>query len=155
RALVPRIRAACLLVVAVSWLWAILRIVTFMVSMLGSAGGDGNKPSVTGFTKTYGPWILVATVFVPLLVAALANWLKTRPSNLLTTPDPVHGVSRSAADHLYSALVDPLAELAARLRWGVLIIVGFILTYAICYNIWASFAYPFYLDYLKYSKEEV
>ena len=58
-------------------------------------------------------------------------------------------------NHLYSALVDPLAELAGRLGWGVLSVIGFILTYAICYNIWASFAYPFYLQELAYTKEEV
>jgi PAT family beta-lactamase induction signal transducer AmpG len=58
-------------------------------------------------------------------------------------------------NHLYSALVDPLAELSARMGWGVLAAIGFILTYAICYNIWASFAYPFYLDYMHYSKDEV
>jgi PAT family beta-lactamase induction signal transducer AmpG len=39
--------------------------------------------------------------------------------------------------------------------WGVLAPIGFILTYAICYNIWASFAYPFYLDYMHYTKDEV
>ena len=40
-------------------------------------------------------------------------------------------------------------------RWGVLIIIGFILTYALCYNIWSSFAFPFYLDYLHYTKDQV
>jgi MFS transporter, PAT family, beta-lactamase induction signal transducer AmpG len=49
----------------------------------------------------------------------------------------------------------PLAELSERLRWGVLIIIGFILTYALCYNIWSSFAFPFYLDYLHYTKDQV
>src|SRR5204863_3049909 len=42
-----------------------------------------------------------------------------------------------------------------RLGWGVLIIIGFILTYALCYNIWSSFAFPFYLDYLHYTKDQV
>jgi PAT family beta-lactamase induction signal transducer AmpG len=48
-----------------------------------------------------------------------------------------------------------LVDLTARLRWGVLIVIGLILTYALCYNIWASFAYPFYLDFMHYSKDEV
>jgi PAT family beta-lactamase induction signal transducer AmpG len=56
---------------------------------------------------------------------------------------------------MYGALVSPLAELSSRLGWGVLIVMGFILTYALCYNIWSSFAFPFYLDFLKYSKDEV
>jgi PAT family beta-lactamase induction signal transducer AmpG len=58
-------------------------------------------------------------------------------------------------NHVYGALVSPLAELSERLRWGVLIIIGFILTYALCYNIWSSFAFPFYLDYLHYTKDQV
>jgi PAT family beta-lactamase induction signal transducer AmpG len=37
----------------------------------------------------------------------------------------------------------------------VVIVVGLILTYALCYNVWTSFAFPFYLDYLHYSKDEV
>ena len=37
----------------------------------------------------------------------------------------------------------------------MLIIIGFILTYALCYNIWSSFAFPFYLDFLHYTKDEV
>jgi PAT family beta-lactamase induction signal transducer AmpG len=52
-------------------------------------------------------------------------------------------------------LVAPLGELSARLGWGVLIVIGFILTYTLCYNIWSSFAFPFYLDFLHYSKDEV
>jgi PAT family beta-lactamase induction signal transducer AmpG len=52
-------------------------------------------------------------------------------------------------------LVAPLGELSARLGWGVLIVIGMILTYTLCYNIWSSFAFPFYLDFLHYSKDEV
>jgi len=58
-------------------------------------------------------------------------------------------------NHLYVALVVPLSELAGRLGWGVLIVLGLILTYTLCYNIWSSFAFPFYLDFLHYSKDEV
>jgi MFS transporter, PAT family, beta-lactamase induction signal transducer AmpG len=52
-------------------------------------------------------------------------------------------------------LVAPLAGLIGRLGWAVLVVIGFILTYTLCYNIWASFAFPFYLDYLHYTKDEV
>ena len=43
----------------------------------------------------------------------------------------------------------------ARLGWGVLVVIGMILTYTLCYNVWSSFAFPFYLDFLHYSKDEV
>ncbi|MFM9935303.1 MAG: hypothetical protein ACKVOL_03790, partial [Novosphingobium sp.] len=62
---------------------------------------------------------------------------------------------RTAANHLYVALISPLAELTQRLGWGVLIVIGMILTYTLCYNVWSSFAFPFYLEHLKYTKDEV
>lgn len=154
-ALRPRVRAICLGFVCFSWFWAIWRVVSFAVIMLSPGTAGVSAPSVAEFTRDWGPWILVATVFFPLAVAALSNWLRTRPAQVLAAPDLTHSPVRVVADHLYSALVDPLAELAGRLRIGALIVLGFILTYAICYNIWASFAYPFYLDELKYTKEEV
>jgi PAT family beta-lactamase induction signal transducer AmpG len=154
-ALKPRVRAALLAIVGASWLWAILRLITFAVSMLTPADPGAKPPSVGDFTKTWGVLIIVATVFVPLTVAAVANLLAKRPERVLAAPDTTVGAGRTVMNHLYSALVDPLAELCRRMGWGVLAAIGFILTYAICYNIWASFAYPFYLDYLHYTKDEV
>jgi MFS transporter, PAT family, beta-lactamase induction signal transducer AmpG len=154
-ALKPRLRALLLVIVGVSWLWAIVRLVTFAVSMLAPATPGATPPSIADFTKTWGVLIIIATVFVPLAVAAVANRLARSPDSVLAQSDPAHGPGRTAMNHLYSALVDPLAELSARMGWGVLAAIGFILTYAICYNIWASFAYPFYLDYMHYTKDEV
>ena len=153
-ALSPAARGLAIAIVGVSWTWAIVSVIRFMVSMLSTPAGT-TPPSVADFTKSYGPWIIVATVFVPLIVAATTNWMKANGRGVLTAPDPATGTGRTVANHLYSALVAPLAELSGRLGWGVLIIIGFILTYALCYNIWASFAYPFYLDFMHYSKDEV
>jgi PAT family beta-lactamase induction signal transducer AmpG len=154
-ALKPPVRAALLAIVGASWLWAIVRLVTFAVAMLAPAKPGSTPPSVADFTKTWGVLIIAATVFVPLAIAALANLLGKRPERVLTAPDETVGAGRTVMNHLYSALVDPLADLCRRMGWGVLAAIGFILTYAICYNIWASFAYPFYLDYLHYTKDEV
>jgi PAT family beta-lactamase induction signal transducer AmpG len=154
-ALKPGIRAALLAVVGASWLWAILRLVTFAASMLTPVAPGAPAPSVGDFTKTWGVLIIVATVFVPLAVAAVANRLAGSPDSVLAELDPAHGAGRTIMNHLYSALIDPLADLSRRMGWGVLAAIGFILTYAICYNIWASFAYPFYLDYMHYTKDEV
>jgi PAT family beta-lactamase induction signal transducer AmpG len=123
--------------------------------MLVPADPNAPHPSVSDFTKTYGPWIIFATVIVPLIVAALLNWLKDRKRYVLTAEDNTHTTARNAINHLYVSLVAPLGELAGRLGWGVLIVIGLILTYALCYNIWSSFAFPFYLDFLHYSKDEV
>jgi len=153
-ALEPTARAIALAIVGVAWAWAIFSIGHFMVSMLTTAPGE-KQPSVADFTKLYGPWIILATVIVPLMVAATINWLRSRHRYVLTAPDARHTSARTALNHLYVALVAPLGELAARLGWGVLIVIGLILTYTLCYNIWSSFAFPFYLDFLHYSKDEV
>ena len=154
-ALAPRWRAVALAVVGLSWAWAIFTILHFMVGMLAPLGPDQKPPSVADFTKHYGPWIIAATVIVPLIVSAVTNWLKRHGDGVLTETDTRVSGLRTAANHLYIALVSPLAELTARIGWGVLIVIGMILTYTLCYNIWSSFAFPFYLDYLKYTKDEV
>jgi len=148
-------RGVALAVVGIAWAWAIVTILAFMARMLGGTAPGETPPSVGDFLKLYGPLIVLATVLVPLGVGAMVNWYKARGRHLQATAAPAHGTGRAIADHLYGALVAPVADLAERLRWGVLIVIGLILTYALCYNIWASFAYPFYLDFMHYSKEEV
>ena len=151
----PGVRAIALLVVGASWVWAIVTIAAFMVSMLSVTPAGGTPRSAGDFLKLYGPLIVIATVLVPLLVGAVLNGMKARSRHVQTAPDPTRSTARTVANHLYGALVAPVADLAERLRWGVLIVIGLILTYALCYNIWASFAYPFYLDFMHYSKDEV
>ena len=153
--LAPRARWLALAVVGVSWTWAIFTIIHFMVGMLTPLGPGEKHPSVSDFTREYGPWIVFATVAVPLIVAATTNWLRGHGKSVLHAPDLHVSPLRTAGNHLYVALVSPLAELSARLGWGVLIVIGMILTYTLCYNIWGSFAFPFYLDFLHYSKDEV
>ena len=151
----PRARMVALGIVGIGWLWAILSIGHFMVLMLGEATPGQPRPSVGDFTKSTGPWIIFATVIVPLIVSAVVNWLARHHRYVLTEPDTRRSAGRTAMNHLYVALVVPLSELAGRLGWGVLIVLGLILTYTLCYNIWSSFAFPFYLDFLHYSKDEV
>ena len=154
-ALAPGYRALALGIVGIGWAWAIVTIVHFMVGMLAPLGPGEKHPPVSEFMKLNGPAIVFATVAIPLIVAAMTNWLVKRGNAVLTAPDLRVSPMRTAYNHLYVALISPLAELSARLGWGVLIVIGMILTYTLCYNIWGSFAFPFYLDYLKYSKDEV
>ena len=153
-ALDPRARSIALAIVGLGWAWAIFTIGHFMVSMLTTAPGQ-KQPSVADFTKYYGPWIIFATIIIPLIVAAVTNWLHSRHRYVLTKQETRHSPTRTALNHLYVSLVAPLGELSARLGWGVLIVIGLILTYTLCYNIWSSFAFPFYLDFMHYSKDEV
>jgi len=149
------VRLGALIVVVVCWLWAVITLGTFMATMLAAQQAGTKSPSVADFTTEFGPWIIVATVFVPLIIAAGVNWLKAHGKGVQQEGHPHVTGGRAVMNHVYGALVSPLAELSERLRWGVLIIIGFILTYALCYNIWSSFAFPFYLDYLHYTKDQV
>jgi PAT family beta-lactamase induction signal transducer AmpG len=146
-----RVRWIAMAVVVLGWGWAIVEIGHFMATMLTPVAPGGVKPSVAGFMKVMGPWIIGVTVLLPLAVAALIN----RTRDPVAAPSAARPAGGTVVDHLYTALISPLTELTARLGWGVLGVIGLILTYTLCYNVWASFAYPFYLDYLHYSKDEV
>jgi len=147
----PPLRLGALIVVGSCWAWALAAIGGFMISVLGETPAGATPPSAADFLKTTGPWIIAATVLAPLIVAAAVNWLVAQGRHVTDTGTPVHG----AVDHLYGALIAPLAELVGRLGWGVLIVFGMILSYSMVFNIWAAFAFPFYLDHLHYSKDEV
>ncbi|MEY4502455.1 MAG: hypothetical protein RIS52_2345, partial [Pseudomonadota bacterium] len=151
----PRVRGFALSIVGISWLWAISSIARFMTSVLGQQMPGVKPPVASDFMKYTGPWIVVATVLIPLIVAATMNWMKARGHNVQAQADTTISPVRTVMNHLYGALVAPLAELAGRLGWGVLIIFGMILTYSMVFNIWGSFAFPFYLDYLHYTKDQV
>jgi len=58
-------------------------------------------------------------------------------------------------DHLYRALVLPLVEFVGRMGWSLVLILALVLTYRICDAVWGTFAYPFYLSELAYTKEDV
>jgi len=156
-AIEPRLRAIGLGIVGLGWLWAIWTVGSFMVNMLGGAVDPvtGKPPAVGDFTKLYGPWIVAATVILPAIVAATFNWLKARKGYILTADEPATSGGARAADHAYSALILPLGELVRRIGWGVIIVLGLILSYRITDNIWGSFAFPFYLTELKYTGDEV
>ncbi|GAA4027395.1 MFS transporter [Sphingomonas rosea] len=156
-AIAPKLRNIGLAVVGLGWAWAIWTVGAFMVHMLG---GDldpvtGKPPSVGDFTRDYGPLIVAATVLIPAIVAAIFNGLAARPGYVLEADAPAQTGVQRAADHAYSALILPLAELVRRLGWGVIVVLGLILSYRITDNIWGSFAFPFYLQELKYTGDEV
>jgi PAT family beta-lactamase induction signal transducer AmpG len=154
-AIEPKWRVIGLAIVGMGWLWAIWTVGAFMVRVLTASPNDPNPPVVGDFTKTMGPLIVAATVILPAIIAAVFNWMKERGEHILKHDLAVPDASGRAADHAYSALILPLAELVGRIGWGVIIVLGLILTYRITDNIWGSFAFPFYLQELKYTGDEV
>ena len=151
----PRLRALGLAVVGIGWTWAILTVAFFMVRILNVDPADPSPPKASEFTASMGPWIIAATVALPALVATWFNWLQAQGTRVLTADSPTRSAWSRAADHSYAALILPLADLVARLRWGVIIVLGIILTYRLTDSIWGPFAFPFYLTELGYSADEV
>jgi PAT family beta-lactamase induction signal transducer AmpG len=45
--------------------------------------------------------------------------------------------------------------MVGRLRWAAIVALGLILSYRLCDSIWGPFAFPFYLEELKYTNDEV
>ena len=154
-AIEPRLRMIGLAIVGAGWLWAIWTVAAFMARVLTVSPDDPNPPVVGDFTKQMGPLIVGATVILPAIVAAVFNWLKDRRGYVLTADDQAPDAGGRAADHAYSALILPLGELVRRIGWGVIIVLGLILSYRITDLIWGSFAFPFYLQELKYTGDEV
>jgi PAT family beta-lactamase induction signal transducer AmpG len=152
----PKLRAFGLALVGLGWAWAIAAVAWFMIRMLSVEPGDPNPPpKASEFTQSTGPWIIAATVVLPALVATYFNWLRKHGRHVLTHAVPSTSGLQRAADHAYSALLLPLADLIGRLRWGVIIALGIILTYRLTDSIWGPFAFPFYLTELQYSADEV
>lgn len=152
-------RRAALGLIGAAWAWSLYTVVAFMVRSLGAAPGE--RPDATAFIKLYGPLVVIATVIVPAIVAALLNAVATRNGDAPATRATAAraavrpGAARAVVAHAYRALVLPLAELVGRLRWAAVLVLGIILTYRLTDAIWGPFALPFYLQALHYTNDEV
>ncbi|WP_231621679.1 AmpG family muropeptide MFS transporter [Sphingomonas sp. 37zxx] len=147
----PRERAIALGIVALCWSWAIITLGSFMVTALRPPV-PGETPASAGvFTQTMGPWIILATVILPALIAGWTN----RLPHIDGADQQRQGALQTTANHCYRALILPLAEIVQRLRWGAFLVLALILLYRISDSIWAPFAFPFYLEYLQYTNDEV
>lgn len=144
-------RGIVLAIVAVCWGWAIFMLGSFMVAALTPPALGATAPSAGVFTQTWGPWIIVATVILPALIAGWTNRLPRHDGGAEAAP----GAAQAFANHSYRALILPLAEIVDRLRWGAFLVLALILLYRIADSIWAPFAFPFYLGELQYSNDEV
>jgi len=152
-ALTPAVRRTALAIVGVLWGWALVTVIVFMVRSLGAAPED--RPNPTEFIQLYGPLIVVATVIVPSIIAAvLDHWQRTGRH---VNPAAITAASRldRAIDHGYGALILPLSELVGRLKWAAILVLALILSYRFTDAVWGTFAYPFYLGELAYTNDEV
>ena len=144
-----RVRLIALIAVGLLWGWALFTVLAFMVESLGAAPGE--RPDATAFTKFYGPLIVLATVVVPAILAAVLDLWRRHGRYLAEAGEPRGG----AVDHVYRALVEPLAELTGRLGWAAILVLAIVLSYRLTDSIWGPFALPFYLQELNYTNDEV
>ncbi|MEL7218563.1 MAG: MFS transporter, partial [Pseudomonadota bacterium] len=151
--LAPAIRNRALAAVGLLWALAIGTVLAFMIMSMTYAPED--RPNPTEFTKNFGPWIIVATIILPALIAGWLAAQKRDGNHLLTTDAPPASGGAYALDHLYRALVLPLVEFVGRMGWSLVLILAVVLTYRICDAIWGTFAYPFYLGELQYTNDDV
>lgn len=149
----PSLRAKALVLVGLLWAAAIGVVLTFMIMSLTYAPED--RPNPTDFTLNFGPWIIVATIILPALIAGWLAAKKREGKYLLAEDVPAVSGAAYVMDHLYRALVLPLVEFVGRMGWSLVLILAVVLTYRICDAIWGTFAYPFYLGELKYTNDEV
>ncbi|WP_373492321.1 MFS transporter [Parasphingorhabdus sp.] len=149
----PRLRGWALVAVAILWGWALITVGVFMVQSLGS--DPETRPDSVSFISTMGPLIVLATVVIPAIIAAFLVRFERTSKYLLAEDLPAESMAGRFLDHGYRALVLPLTEFVGRLGWALIVILGLVLTYRITDSIWGSFAYPFYLGELQYTKDEV
>lgn len=149
----PHIRNRALALVGLLWAGAIGIVLAFMVMSMTYAPED--RPNPTEFTVNVGPWIIVATIILPALIAGWLASQKKQGKHLLREDAPPVSGGSYALDHLYRALVLPLVEFVGRMGWSLVLILAVVLTYRICDAIWGTFAYPFYLGELEYTNDDV
>lgn len=149
----PRLRGWSLAAVGLLWGWALVTVLVFMVRSLSS--DPDARPDSTEFVSTMGPLIVLATVVVPGLIAAWLEAMRRKGRYVLTETLPSKGGFDTFLDHGYRALILPLAEIIGRLKWAAILVIALVLTYRITDSVWGSFAYPFYLGELEYTKDEV
>ena len=149
----PRVRAMALAIVGALWLWALITVGVFMVRSLGS--DPEARPDSVAFVAQQGPLIVIATVVIPAIIAAWLVRQKKRGNHILHESVPSLRRRDTVLDHGYRALILPLTDIVGRLGWATILVLGLVLSYRITDTIWGTFAYPFYLGELAYSKEEV
>lgn len=149
----PRVRAYALGAVAVLWGWALVTVLTFMIQSLTAT--PETRPDSTAFVAQMGPLIVIATVVIPGLIAGWLEAMRKAGRHVLSHDAPANGALDTALDHGYRALILPLAEIIGRLKWAAVLVIALVLSYRITDAIWGSFAYPFYLGELQYTKDEV
>lgn len=149
----PKVRAAALGMVGTFWVVSLGSVIYYMVMTLIS--DPANRPDSVAFVKVQGPIIVLATVVIPAIIAAVLARMQAKGQRVLTAFEPAQGWTDRAIDHGYRALILPLVDIMGRLGWAAVLVLALVLSYRLTDTIWGSFASPFYLEELGYTKSEM
>lgn len=149
----PKVRAAALGMVGTFWIVSLGSVIYYMVMTLIS--DPANRPDSVAFVKVQGPIIVLATVVIPAIIAAVLARMQAKGQRVLTAFEPAQGWTDRAIDHGYRALILPLVDIMGRLGWAAVLVLALVLSYRLTDTIWGSFASPFYLEELGYTKSEM
>jgi len=138
----PHTRDFSVIFTVIAWISAIFMIVSFAYNLLSyvppaeiTETVSSGKPSARLFIREQGPWIIILTIVLPAIAAAI-----------LLQREKIPGALRKSSDALFASIMVPLMDLVRRLGWAALLVLALILTYRFADLVWGSFAYPFYLD---------
>nr|WP_184080946.1 MFS transporter [Sphingobium subterraneum] len=149
----PKIRAAALGLVGTFWAVSLGIVFYYMIASLALDKAD--RPDSASFIKVQGPIIVLATVVIPAIIAAVLARMQANGRHVLDHPEPARTLADRAMDHGYRALILPLIDIMGRLGWAAVLVLALVLSYRLTDTIWGSFASPFYLDELGYTKSEM
>jgi MFS transporter, PAT family, beta-lactamase induction signal transducer AmpG len=135
--------------VLLCWGWALYILMAFIARYLTLPKPD--KALVGQFILNYGPWILVATIILPCIIAACLLRFGVKSS----AEDKQESITYNLLAPLYTSLLLPLQDLIERFGWRIIILLGWVLTYQLCTNLWAPLAGTLYNKYLHYSYDEI
>lgn len=149
----PKVRGTALGIVGMLWLLSLGVVFWYMIMSLVADPAD--RPDSVAFVKMQGPIIVLATVVIPSIIAAWLARMQASGRNVLIARAPATSGIERALDHGYRALVLPLIDIMGRLGWAAVLVLALVLTYRLTDTIWGSFASPFYLEELGYTKSEM
>ena len=128
------------IIVSLAWVIAFALIAIFVVDALVLETGASGRT----FIRNQGPWIVLLTVIVPAVAAAILSFgFGARPG--LNSGAGQGPAVPPLVKTLFRAIFDPMIELILRLKWGAVLVLALALTYRFTDAVWGSFAYPFYL----------
>jgi len=124
--------------IIIGWAGSFVAIFGFMAYALNAP----DKANARAFTTETGPFIILASIIMPVMIAAYMLRLEGRAhAPELERPWP----AQKAFDVVYSSVLAPLMDVIQRLGPGAFLVLTLILSYRFADLVWGAFAFPFYM----------